>query len=187
MSNAASVAAAAAAALPPPRRRRLFAGVVPYGFDATNKLYLLLGREAGGRDAGCWSAFAGSPEFGQDEGDEVRTAAREAHEESLGVLGSMDTLHFLLQSKARVDTPTGTHFLLQLPYNSYMSITFDGVREALGRAAAGRTHMRTFFEKDRMFWFAAADCVVPGLVRLRSGFGEDLPRIIACIGTPATK
>ncbi len=70
----------------------LGAGVVPY-CTFENRTYFLLGEEAFGTDAGHFSDFGGRAKGREPH---LHTAAREASEESRGVLGSSDAIKDLL-------------------------------------------------------------------------------------------
>ena len=161
-----------------------FAGVLPYAYDAGGDVHLLLGREHWGREAGAWSGFAGKCEA-CDDGDALRTAAREAFEESCGMLGSPEDLCSILATRAGVfRAAAGTHYLLPFQLNAYLPIMFKGVQAAV-KAAAG-TAANRFLEKDAVAWYSlsalrSGEC---GIL-LRGGFRADLEDLAGAIATRA--
>ena len=162
-----------------------FAGVLPYAHDAAGEVHLLLGREHWGKEAGAWSGFAGKCEA-CDGGDALRTAAREAFEESCGMLGSLEDLCNILAARAGVfRAATGTHYLLPFQLNAYLPVMFQGVQAAIRTAAGGAANR--FLEKDAVAWYSLAglrngEC---GIL-LRGGFRADLDDLARAI-LPATR
>ena len=158
----------------------LYAGVVPFCRDASGKLRVLLGREQHGRQAGFWAAFTGGPER-RDGGCAYAAAAREAHEESRGLLGSSRLLERLLRDYAlRIDARSGTHFLLYYQYNEFLPAAFAGVCEAMANVARGDTRT-PYFEKSEIRWFTMEE-LAQAVARdprspwqLRPGFIADWP------------
>ena len=168
----------------------LFAGVLPYGRDGEGRVHVLLGREAHGRDAGKWSAFAGRPEARLDAASPLLTAAREAHEESCGLLGSRRALEELLQHRrvTRIDSATGVHYLLPMQYSLFLPLAFAGVREAMVTVANGQNFPRSdvrarFFEKDAVRWFTLDECArdPASPLQLRPGFAADFALLRAAL------
>ena len=151
-------------------RSPLFVGVVPFSFAPDGAVLLLLGREEFGRESGKWSGFAGRPEAG-DVSIEA-AAAREAVEESCGLLGTCEELEELLTSVALpVHVHTGVHFLLPIPYSEFIRVSFNGAR-ALLRAATSAAYAPSL-EKNAVAWFSHA------LIRanphcLRAGMRADI-------------
>jgi len=134
-----------------------------------------------GREQGSWSGFAGKPED-VDGGCVLTTAAREAHEESSGVLGDQAALRDLLRRcGTRVDTETGTHFLLELDMSSQLPEAFQGAQAAIRASMPARVAYSPFLEKSCVRWFAMADLDC-GRWRLRSGFRADLAALVAAVG-----
>ena len=174
-------AAAAAVTIPPNR----FAGVVPFAVDDTGQCVLLLAREAFGRDKGRWSGFAGRPEPGESASSPEATAAREASEESCGLLGTPAALERLLPAYGRrVDTPSGgVHFLLPFPYFPFAPYAFQGMRALLEAASGGGGGGAKVpcLEKDCVEWVPARDRC--GGRPLRAGFARDLPLLLSEIET----
>lgn len=64
-------------------------GVLPFTV-INNETYFLLGKERGGKDKDTWCMFSGGREV-KDLSDKL-AAAREAHEESAGLLGTIDEI-----------------------------------------------------------------------------------------------
>jgi len=194
------------------RRPLYFAGVVPYGSDARGNTFILLGRERFGREAGTWSAFTGRSEpwdscgnagtGGGTTWDPVRTAAREAHEESCGILGPQDRLETLLRTSERLEHSTGVHFFLPFQFSRYAPLSFAGARAAIAATRGTATTRCVYLEKDEIAWFPVQDLtpVPPGphqqegvggprSVVFRSAFLRDLPQVLSKlreIVTPAS-
>ena len=66
----------------------LFAGVLPIG-PTSKGLGILLAQEGDGTDRGLWGPLGGTP---HDNETPTQTAAREAFEESMGILGSISAI-----------------------------------------------------------------------------------------------
>jgi hypothetical protein len=173
---------------PPPR----FAGVMPYAYNHRDELFLLLSREAFGRERGSWSGFAGGV-LPKDGGDIVAAAAREAYEESSGLLGSPAILYrLLLTAGRRLDVSSGVHFLLPIQYNTYLPFMFQGVQHALRGALfpvqtppGAPLQYSPMLEKDSVRWFSAEDLLSKSHtdVNFRHGFKKDIQTIIREIQT----
>ena len=168
-----------------PRRRGegsvAFAGVVPFAVY-NGALHFLLAREAFGPHRGQWSGFAGGPEP-TDGADVLDTAAREASEESGGLLGTAEDLAgFLRRRGHRVDVAGGTHFLLPFPYSAFFPVQFRGVRAQMTAIVSSRDGYHPCVEKDAVRWMSDAE--LRGVhtatdVRFRAGFAADLPALLA--------
>ena len=155
-----------------------FAGVLPYAYDSQGTLYVLLGRERWGREAGLWSGFAGRVEP-REHGAPLLTAAREAFEESSGILGTEEDLIAILPRRASLLTVgNGIHYLLPFQLNRFLPTTFAGVQAAI-RACAGPSPTAShFLEKDAIAWIPTAELQSQ---ELRTGFREDIATIVAHI------
>ena len=166
-----------------------FAGVLPYAYDRENTLYLLLSREAYGRERGSWSGFAGGM-LAKDGGDTVAAAAREAYEESSGLLGAPAVLRRLLTSAGHCCTVcAGVHYLLPIQYNQFLPYMFEGVRHALqaalfpgGACTDGSVQYSPMLEKDELRWFSEHDLVLNAdgarEFAFRRGFAKDIPGVL---------
>jgi hypothetical protein len=158
-----------------------FAGVLPYAYDHEQRLHFLLARELYGRERGSWSGFAGGIQA--RDGTLLRSAAREAFEESSGLLGSSDVLAQLLATNGKeIVVTAGVHFLLPIQYNQYLPFMFSGVQDAIncavkGTAACGR--YSPLLEKDQLRWFVEDELCVPGKWSFRRGFLDDVPFLLA--------
>ena len=70
------------------------ASVLPYTiWTGSDRPYFLLGAESYGRDKGCWDDWGGSKDKG--ELHPIVTAAREFTEETMGLLGSHSSRHYI--------------------------------------------------------------------------------------------
>ena len=158
-----------------------FAGVVPYAYDSQGLLYLLLGRERWGREEGLWSGFAGRVES-REEGAPLLTAAREAFEESSGILGSEAELLAMLPARASLlPVRNGVHYLLPFQFNRFLPSMFAGVQAAIRAcvaAAAPPPAAAHFLEKSAVAWVLTTELRPSDL---RAGFRDDISRIIAHI------
>lgn len=160
--------------------RQLFAGVVPFSFAPDGTLVLLLGREEFGSERGKWSGFAGRPE--PYDASRLVTAAREAAEESCGILGTPTELEALLSSFAiEVPVRTGTHFLLPIPFSEFIRVSFDGVR-AIVRAAT-RAEYAPSLEKNAVGWFSR-EFIRTHRDYLRVGMREDIDSLFEAAAGP---
>ena len=71
----------------------MYVGVLPYTYDINNNLLFLLGRERyveGWKDSHLWSGFGGKLE--KKDISIIEGAAREAYEESMGILGTVEQI-----------------------------------------------------------------------------------------------
>ena len=151
--------------------RLCFAGILPFSIDASGVLRVLLAKEHFGREANMWSGFAGRME--RHEYDPAATAAREAHEESRGLLGTRAQLQELIESMCvRVNVSRGVHFLLPFQYISYLPAMFAGVAAACASADRRATvRDSVYLEKSEVRWFTFDELAD---LPLRSGFQDDI-------------
>jgi hypothetical protein len=157
------------------RAPSVFGGVLPYGYNGKGQLFLLLGRENFGRDAGAWSGFAGRMEA-VDSGDVLATASREGAEESSGLLGTAADLRMFLDKKAvRYAVENGVHYLLPFQFNSYLPVMFSGVQAAIQSSTHANAH---FLEKNAIAWFSVEELTS---LNMRKGFKNDIPGILEAI------
>jgi hypothetical protein len=158
-----------------------FGGVLPFAYNSRGQLFFLLGRENFGRDAGCWSGFAGRMEAA-DGGDVLATASREGSEESSGLLGSPAELRMFLGSKAvPYHVENGVHYLLPFQFNAYLPVMFSGVQAAIRSSGRPNTH---FLEKNVIAWFSPEEL---DALKLRRGFRKDIPGIMGAIADHSRK
>jgi predicted NUDIX family NTP pyrophosphohydrolase len=154
-----------------------FCGVVPFAVAQDGAACLLLAREAYGRDKQLWSAFAGRVDATEADVDPETIAAREAHEESMGMLGSAADLASALRVHAvRMDVAAGVHFLLALPFDGDLPQRFANLRARALAAAPSPDHYSPFLEKDQVAW-VRVDRVRRSGLRYRRGFWLDLDRV----------
>lgn len=181
----------------------LYAGVIPFAKRLEDgAVVVLLGREAFGKDRGTWSGFGGGAEQGE-HGQPHDTAAREAFEESMGLLGTRLSIwrqlgelapsHVVSKefdmrgSRRRASTH---HFLLNIPYWEDFPRAFAGTRDAmmLHKGFRGSTVPRDSghcLEKDAVAWFPMKELIAAeggdGPVRFRYGFRRDMVTIASRI------
>jgi hypothetical protein len=171
------------------------AGVVPFALHPdTGAVWLLIGREAFGRDRGTWSAFAGGKPhrhrstFRSDahaERHDVFHAAREAFEESAGVLGGLDALQAHITASGRRVHAGCAIFVVPIHWQPGLPAVFLGVRQAVAASVADATGERysPFLEKDALEWVPLE--AIPPHLPLRRSFAEDLPRVRDAVYKPA--
>ncbi|AVK75568.1 hypothetical protein pqer_cds_1146 [Pandoravirus quercus] len=130
-----------------------YAGVLPWarrpqaGDDdgGDDSVVVLLGQERyepGWRDGGRWSDFGGGVEPRVDR-DEIAAAAREAYEETMGMLGSRDDIETALRDAAATGrlvearSPKGAVvFLWEVPFDATLPTQFARVYAYAQEAAA---------------------------------------------------
>jgi len=108
-----------------------YIGVLPYSKVperfGRSRMCLLLGREhkqSNWNDQEMWSDFGGVSEM-QSVGE---LAVKELYEETMGLLGSKDTLRTLLHSKTPVDVfDGGKMFIVEIPYQPDIATQFRRV------------------------------------------------------------
>lgn len=170
-----------AGVLPWARRPRSGRGDNDGGGLNGHDVVVLLGQERyepGWRDSGRWSDFGGGVERATDR-DEVAAAAREAYEETMGMLGSRDEIETALRSAAAAGRLVGARspkgavvFLWEVPYDAALPTQFARVyayaREAAAAATGARVRGRAdealaapkgYYEKTNVAWVP-----VPALV-----------------------
>lgn len=140
---------------PPPRRRRLdkkrFGSVLPYARDADGTVRYLLGLEPGRG----WTDFGGTADAG--DRDLRHTAAREAHEESIGLLGSVDDIYEKCSHEYTVELDSavfsgGCTYLMEIAYDRELPERFSTLR------GGGGLH-ETQREKTELTWATLADII----------------------------
>jgi len=80
---------------------RYSAGILPYSFDQSGKLFFLLGKD----NENDWSDFGGKCEF-KDRNDPINTATREFYEESLGAILSVQECTSLINEDNKIISNT---------------------------------------------------------------------------------
>lgn len=143
-----------------------FCGVVPYAF-AHGQCMILVSREARGRFAGQWAGFGGGGSTVDAE-----TAALKASEESLGVLGTLQSLRRRIASQSqRVDVQRGAHFLMRVPFDVRLTQIFAGVREAVQNVVDAGAFVPCL-KKDDVKWVPLFESIHG--MRFRTAFWADL-------------
>lgn len=125
----------------------VYAGVLPYAFKKTrngHKLLVLLGKEPSG-----WSDFGGGRERGETP---RRTAAREAHEESLMLLGSINQIMKAVRESKAIRTNHAVHYLHEIPYDDDLPRLFKKLRVGLSRSPEA-ANLPMYLEKTSIQWF----------------------------------
>lgn len=134
------------------------AGILPVS-RYNKKLYFLLGREnIYERSSPGWADFGGGVEPNQSI---WKSAVREAHEESTGMLGTESDI----DHQARLDggvfpITVGTYHthLMYMPYDPMLPDRYQTNHDLLWTALDSRKLQSSrLFEKDRIQWFTAAE------------------------------
>ena len=122
------------------------AGVVPVAVY-NKQLYVLLGREAKGRDKGKYDAFGGGPN--KEDKTPKDTALRECYEESMGFFGSIS----YIQKNMQLLMPNmDTDFLLKIEYSPYkLPKLFANVYKYMSHCT--KRVKKGYLEKDQLKWF----------------------------------
>lgn len=126
-----------------------YAGVLPYSFKKTDngdyQLFVLLGKDHDG-----WSDFGGGPKHGESL---KQTAAREAHEESLMLLGPIDEIYKSLNVQNSIKSPRSIHYLIEIPYDDDLPMWYNTLYTRLQQGS--RRNWQTFsvyLEKSAIQW-----------------------------------
>jgi hypothetical protein len=128
---------------------------------------ILVSREARGRFAGQWAGFGGGGSTVDAE-----TAALKASEESLGVLGTLQSLRRRIASQSqRVDVQRGAHFLMRVPFDVRLTQIFAGVREAVQNVVDAGAFVPCL-KKDDVKWVPLFESIHG--MRFRTAFWADL-------------
>lgn len=136
-------------------------------FDRHGECFVLLGREAYGFSKGKWSTFGGGLQTSTEPLDVA--AAREAHEESGGLLGTAAHLHAaIIRDARRLDVPSGAHFILPIQHVHQLPDMFAGARACLSSVKHGYS---PFLEKDALTWVPLA--TLPTFADVRPDFASD--------------
>jgi len=125
----------------------VYAGVLPYAFKKTRngqKLLVLLGKEPSG-----WSDFGGGREQGETP---RRTAAREANEESLMLLGSIGQIMKAVREAEAIRTDRAVHYLHEISYDDDLPRLFKTLRVRLSRSPEA-SKFPMYLEKTSIQWF----------------------------------
>lgn len=122
------------------------AGVIPIAIY-NKQLYVLLGKEAKGRDKGKYDAFGG----GRNKEDKTAkdTAVRECYEESMGFFGSQS---YIQKNMKQLMPNLDTDFILKLEYSPHtLPKLFNDVYKYI-KSGVIKTK-KGYLEKDQIRWF----------------------------------
>ena len=127
------------------------AGVLPVAFRG-GRAYFLFSRERKGtknKDSGKWSDFGGKTERGESYRD---TAIREAHEESMGLMGTTEDIAELIDEclVGTVDVGFYRTYIVEVQYDSSIPEIF---RDVFTKAPKGLVDScNGLYEKDDAMW-----------------------------------
>ena len=150
------------------------AGILPYAVQVSQGesilLFLLsrerLGIESGNKDKGKWSDFGGGRHVNETI---VEAAAREAYEESGGLLGSEEALREAVDNAPLMLQASGGYytFLVKIPYDKLLPVYFKGFHTMIETNFPGLVaEDNGFFEKDQLKWLTL-DGILSGTVPIR--------------------
>lgn len=156
-----------------------YAGVLPFAIDRDGRVWLLLGQEQKSRNPRAslrWSDFGGT--IDRDE-RVLDAAAREAFEESMGLLGTAEELVERLAHCTTVRTTNnrGAHYLMQIYLEPALPLMFNRFYHyAQISALAANSELPStragFWEKVRAAWLPLDS--LEQQVHLRAEFAQDL-------------
>ena len=138
------------------------AGILPYTVQVIRGkptlLFLLsrerLGIESGNKDRGLWSDFGGGRHPNETT---VDAAAREAYEESGGILGSEQALREAVDNSPLTLRASGGYytFLVKIPYDKMLPTHFRNIHRAIETNFPWMVaEDNGFFEKDQLRWLS---------------------------------
>jgi 8-oxo-dGTP pyrophosphatase MutT (NUDIX family) len=165
--------------------RIAYVGVLPFATNPkTGENYFLLGQEhaeEGWNDQNKWAHFGGGMEV--TDKSPLFGSAREAYEESMGFLGSLEEITSKLQDDLLLHQGTLYVYLMRIPYDPELPKTYKNVYEYFLRCATPHPRKKGhfyipscpegYFEKTAVGWFPTK-----ALNRLVSGKSWNAP------GTP---
>ena len=127
------------------------AGILPVAFQ-NGRAYFLFSRERSGtsyKDSGLWSDFGGKTEKGETH---WQTAVREAHEESMGLMGTCEDIIDLLKNCLIGEIDVGCYktYIVEVAYDESVPATF---RQEFKNAPSELLNVRNgLYEKDEARW-----------------------------------
>jgi hypothetical protein len=130
---------------------RYSAGILPYSFDQSGKLVILLGKD----NEGDWSDFGGKCEF-KDQNNPKNTASREFYEETLGAVLNIQECNDKMTDKIiESRTLNGSPYYMYLVYIDLLnySDTFVKISNFLKYQFDSRSLTRVI-EKVSIRWFS---------------------------------
>jgi hypothetical protein len=129
---------------------RYSAGVLPYTFDQSGKLFFLLGKD----NDDDWSDFGGRCEF-KDKNDPINTASREFYEETLGAVLNIQECTDKITDKKKIISKTlnGSPYYMYFIYIDYTnySDSFNKTSQFLKYQFDGRVTSK-IIEKVSIRW-----------------------------------
>ena len=143
------------------------AGILPYTVQVVRGrpiLLFLLSRErlrieSGNKDKGMWSDFGGGRHANETT---VEAAAREAYEESGGLLGSEEALREAIDNSPLILRASGGYytFLVRAPYDKLLPTYFENFHATIETNFPGLVaEDNGFFEKDLLKWVSLDDLI----------------------------
>lgn len=126
------------------------AGVLPVAFRR-GRAYLLFARERIGskKDSGLWSDFGGKTEQGETR---LETAVREAHEESMGLMGNKQDIEELINTSTigKINVGHYVTYVVEVEYDESIPKLFR--KEFLDAAPSVVEMNNGLYEKDKVAW-----------------------------------
>ena len=124
--------------------------MLPVAFNG-GRAYFLFSREWIGarKDAGMWSDFGGKTEKGESQ---FRTAVREAHEESMGLMGDTEDIEELINTSKIGEVDVGCYktYLVEVEYDESVPRVFQQeFQKAPKKLVSARNGL---YEKDLAAW-----------------------------------
>ncbi len=123
-----------------------FASILPYSTNHRGELVILLGLEAKSQD---WDTFGGRLDFPSE--DYRKAAAREGYEESMGLLGTKDSIYYNILDIEPVYYEDVAIFPYRIKYDESLSLKFDGVFDYI--RDLNPSFKTGYLEKLEISWF----------------------------------
>ena len=150
----------------------VYAGALPYAFKKTiggnYQMFVLLGKEDNE-----WSDFGGDIERGESI---KKAAAREAHEESLTLLGSTAQIFKSLRASRSIHGIRSIHYLLEIAYDDDLPRLYKTLYDRLSQDPSPQK-FAMYLEKTSIQWFPLKTFLFQlkhHPKKFRSGFARDM-------------
>lgn len=141
----------------------VYASILPFSVDTNGDVCFLIGqeqKESGWSGSNKWSDFGGSP----DGNSPKVAAAKEAYEETMGLLGSLKSIKLHLYDELMYRSPTGYTFLYPVPYDAKLPTYFKNVFDYFKKCGNKKNSKYVipsckegYFEKQNVKWIKATD------------------------------